>query len=144
MKILDDFMPLEDGEEVVTYLEGNAYNADPNIFVRLISFIDRIFAIILGYPRKMHIIVTTRRVIAISIQKKLWFMVGKAAATSIMPRSIQSTGYVFMRSFIFFKSHYLEFASGGGANLIKSKMGKDKVYEMIKKIVLLAERTTTK
>lgn len=144
MEILEKYMPLEAGEEVVSHLEGNAYNLSPNIFMRIASLIERVFAILVGCPKKAHVVVTNRRVIVIEIQKFLWFFIGSANAKSVMPRSIGSLGYQFARSFIFFKSHYLEFSSGNNGALVKSKSGKDRVYEMIKSIVNLAEKTTTK
>jgi hypothetical protein len=144
MEILEKYMPLEPGEEVICHLEGNAYNISSNIILRIAGFIERIVAILIGCPKKAHVIVTNRRVIIIEIQKFLWFFIGSASAKSVMPRSIGSLGYQFARSFIFFKSHYLEFSSGSVLKLVKSKSGKDRVYEMIKSIVNLAEKITTK
>lgn len=144
MEILNKFMPLEDGEIVTCHLEGNAYNVSPNIIARLFGFIERILSIILGSPKKAHVIVTDRRVILIEVQKMFWFFTGSISAKSIMPRSIGSLGYVFARSLIFFKSHYLEFNSGAVSALIKSRSGRDRVYESIKSIVSLAEKTTLK
>jgi hypothetical protein len=144
MEILEKYMPLESGEEIVCHLEGDAYSVSPNIFVRIFAFIERIFAILIGSPKKAHVIVTNRRVIIVEIQKFLWFFIGSTNAKSVMPRSIGSLGYQFTRSFIFFKSHFLEFNSGNVTTLVKSKSGKDRVYEMIKSIVNLAEKISTK
>lgn len=144
MEILKNYMPLESGEEVVCHLEGNAYNLSPSIFARMLGFIERIIAILTGCPKKAHVIVTNRRVIIIEIQKLFWFFIGSANAKSVMPRSIGTLGYQFARSFFFFKSHYLEFSSGSVSTLVKSKAGRDRVYEMIKSIVNLAEKITTK
>lgn len=137
-------MPLESGEEVICHLEGNAYNVSPSIFSRLVGFVDSVISLVIGSPKKAHVIVTNRRVIVIEIQKFLWIFIGYTSATSVMPRSIGSLGYQFARDFIFFKSHYLEFSTGNKASLVKSKSGKDRVYEMIKSMVSLADRVTTK
>ncbi len=144
MDILNKFMPLEAGEEIICHIEGNAYNISPNIFARLFGFIEKIFSILTGSPKRAHVITTNRRVIVIEIQKMFWIFTGSINAQSVMPRSIGSLGYQFSRSLFFFKSHYLAFNSSGGGTLVKSKSGRDRVYEMIKSIVNLAEKVTTK
>lgn len=144
MDILKKFMPLESGEEVVCYLEGDANNISPSIFARLLSFFESIISWLLGSPKKAHVIVTNRRMIVIEIQKFLWIFIGSTSATSVMPRSIGSLGYQFARDFIFFRSHYLEFCSSSKSALVKSKSGKDRVYEMIKSAVNLADKVTAK
>ncbi len=144
MKILDDYMPLEEGETITSSLEGDAYNISPNIIIRLFAVIEKIIAIIIGAPRKVYIIVTESRVITIETKKILWFIDSSVQARSYTPRSISQVGYSLSRDWLIFKSHYLEFVSGNVSYLIKSKEGKDKVYEVINKLVSLAEKVTAK
>ena len=144
MKILERFMPLENGEDIVSHLEGNAYTNSSNPIIRLIYFIIRIFSIILGCPSKAHVIVTNRRLIVIQTTKFLWFFHGSADAKSVMPRSIGSMGYHFARSFLVFRSHYLSYSFDGSEVLVKSQEGRDKVYEMIACGVRLAEKVSVK
>lgn len=144
MKILENYMPLNEGETVTSSLEGNAYNTSPNIVMRLFAIIERIVAIIIGAPRKVYIFVTDSRVITIETRKILWFIDSSVQARSYTPRSISQVGYSLSRDFLIFKSHYLEFVSGSVEYLVKSKEGKDKAYEVINKLASLAEKVTAK
>ena len=144
MKILDNHMPLKEGETIASSLEGNAYNVSSNIIMRLFAIIERIIAIITGAPRKVYIVVTDLRVITIETRKIFWFIDSSIQARSYTPRSISQVGYSLNRDLLIFKSHYLEFVSGSVSYLVKSKEGKDKVYEVINKLVSLAEKVTTK
>jgi hypothetical protein len=143
-ELLFKYMPLEPGELVTQHLEGNAYNLSPNIFARITGAIESIFHLLLGCSKKAHVIVTNRRVILIETQQLFWVLLGSASAKSIMPRSIGSTGYKFARSLVFFESNYLEFSHGSFGFLVKSKNGRDPVYEVIKSIVTLSEKVSTK
>jgi hypothetical protein len=144
MKILTEYMPLDEGETVISSLEGNAYSISSNILSRLFAFVERIISILIGAPRKVHVIVTERRVITIETRKILWFIDSSVQARSYTPRSISQVGYSLSRDLIIFKSHYLEFVSGSLSYLVKSKEGKVKVNEMIGKLTGLAESVTTK
>ena len=74
MKILTEYMPLDEGETVISSLEGNAYSISSNILSRLFAFVERIISILIGAPRKVHVIVTERRVITIETRKSLIFI----------------------------------------------------------------------
>ena len=144
MKILDNYMPLSTGETIQEALEGNAYSLSSNLFLRIIAFIERVLAIILGSPKKITLITTNKRVIQISRQKVLWFFDGSVSALSFTPRSISVAGYQLERFLLIFKSHYLMFQSSSNSVLIKSKDGKGKVDSMIKNIAGLAEKVSQK
>ena len=144
MKILDNYMPLSAGETVQEALEGNAYSLSSNLFLRIVAFIERILAIILGSPKKITLITTNKRVIQISRQKVLWIFDGSVSALSFTPRSISVAGYQLERFLLVFKSHYLMFQSSSNSILIKSKDGKSKVDSMIKNISGLAEKVSQK
>lgn len=143
-EVLAKYMPLETGESVLCDLQGNAYNVSPNIFARITGLLEKLVSIIFGCPKTAHVIVTDRRVIVIEVQMMFWVYLASVTAKSLMPRSIGSMGYQFARSLIFFRSHYLEFSQGGTATLVKSAEGKDRVYQMIRSIVSLADKVTTK
>jgi hypothetical protein len=143
MGILDKYMPLTNNETILASLEGNAYTQSHNIIMKLVAFFVRIISVILGMPRKVYIFATENRVITIETSKWLYFFDGSIRARSYTPRSISNIGYVFKREGIF-KSHYLEFSSGSTNYLIKSKEGKEKVYEILEKLVNMAEKVTSK
>lgn len=139
MKLLKDYMPLSEGETVVKVLEGNAYNLSSNIVLRILGFFIKIMSLICGVRRKVHIVVTNKRVITVETQKILWFIDGSIKSRSYTARSISQVGYALQRDLLVFKSHYLEFISGSSAYLIKAKEGRDKVYEMITDLATLTE-----
>ena len=141
-KLLYTYMPLRGGEVVLASLEGNAYSISPNIYLRILAFIMRIVSILVGRSRKIYLVVTNTRIITIETQKTLWVFDGSISARNYLPRSISMAGYFLRRDFLVFKSHYLEFSSSASSEsiLVKSQEGKKKVYEMIYKINMLAER----
>jgi len=137
--LLAEYMPLVKGESVLCSIKGNAYNASPNLILRLLGLIEKIVSIITGCPKTMNLIVTNRRIIVIERQMFFWVFLASASAKSVMPRSIDSMGYTFARSLIIFKSHYLEFYQGGVGTLVKSAEGKDRVYDMIRSAASLTD-----
>jgi len=144
--LLETYMPLKGGETLLASLEGDAYNVSPNIVYRLMGLIERIVAILTGSPRKVYIIVTDTRVITIETQKSFWVIDKTITARNYLPRAINRVGYMLQRDFLVFKSHYFEFNATGMSLplMIKSKDGKQKVYEMIYKTSFLAERVVSK
>ena len=142
MKILENYMPLSAGETITDSIEGNAYNLSSNIVARLLGFIMRIMAIILGSPSKITLVVTNKRIIKINIAKFLWFFDGTVSSASYPPRAVGSCGYQLSRSLVIFKSHYLSFYVPEGAILIKSRKGKDAVTSMLNSISGLAEKVS--
>ena len=144
MRVLEKYMPLKEGETVIESIEGNAYNLSANIILRILGGILRIFAVIFGHSRKIHLVVTQNRVITVETEKILWFIDLSANSRSYTPRSVSQVGYALKRSMIIFKSHYLEFISAGSAYLIKSESSQKDINVMINAITGLAEKTTQK
>ncbi len=144
MDILDKYMPLKDGENIIKALEGNAYNTSYDIFSRIFGFIIRIISILTGSTKKIYLVVTEKRVITVEVNKVLWFIDGSVSSRSYTPRSLSQTGYTLRRSLLIFKSHYLEFNSGSTSFVIKSKSGQAEVMSLITAITGLAERVTSK
>jgi len=97
-------------------------------------------SILTGTTKKVILTVTDNRVIAVEINKVLWFLDGSVKSRSYAPRSVGSTGYELARSLIIFKSHYLEFSAGSQSYMIKAKGGHPKVMQIISQITSLAER----
>ncbi len=138
-KVVSKYMPLEAGELVLQEMEGNAYNFGSNVIARLFGVIDRILSVLTGTTKKVHLIVTDRRVIVVEIGKVLWFIDGSVLSRSITPRSIRSSGYRLARSLLIFKSHYLDFDNGSLNYSIKSRSGQQEVLTMIQRITTLAD-----
>lgn len=140
--LLETYMPIKEDETVLDQIEGDAYNMSSNIILRILGFIIRIIAILTGSSRKILLTVTDKRIIVIEVNKLLWFIDGAVRSKSYTPRSIGTSGYELARSLIIFKSHYLEFNSGGVTVLVRAKSGKPKVMEMIASITALAEKVS--
>tara|TARA_B100001093_G_C26825401_1_gene1013782 strand:+ start:1025 stop:1180 length:156 start_codon:yes stop_codon:yes gene_type:complete len=47
-QILEKYMPLAEGEEIISQIEGDAYNTSSNVIMRFIAIFMRIIAIITG------------------------------------------------------------------------------------------------
>ena len=138
-QILEKYMPLAEGEEIISQIEGDAYNTSSNVIMRFIAIFMRIIAIITGSTQKVHVYVTNYRVITVEIGKFLWFFDASINARLYTPRSVSQMGYSLSRDLLIFKTHYLEFSSSSINYMVKSKNGKDKVYEMINALLSLAE-----
>lgn len=137
--VINKYMPLGEGETVVQEMEGNAYNFGYNVIARLIGVIDRILSVITGTTRKIHIVVTDRRIIIVEISKVFWFIDGSVLARSFSARSVRSAGYRLARSLLIFKSHYLDFDNGSVNYAVKSRTGQVEVLSMIQAITTLAD-----
>ena len=142
--IIDKYMPLEEGETVLQEMEGNAYNFGSSVISRLFCMIERIVSVVSGTTSKVHLITTNRRVITIEVNKVLWFIDGTVLSRSFTARSVNSVGYRLARSFLIFKSHYLDFDTGSTQYAIKSRTGQREVTTMIQKITTLADPVTKK
>ena len=138
-QILEKYMPLSEGEEIICQIEGDAYNTSSNVIMRMIGVILRIMAVITGSTQKVYVYVTNYRVITIETGKFLWVFDASINARSYTPRSVSRMGYSLGRDLLIFKTHYLEFCSSSINYLVKSRNGKDKVYEMINALLSLAE-----
>ena len=136
---LVQYMPLAEGEKVVSTIEGDAYNASANIFVRFLSSIFRILLVILGLGRKLIIVATNRRIVTIEVQKIFWFIDGGVVATTHTPRGVNRLSDELERSWLIFKSHFLVMDSNGLVYRIKGKGGKQKVMDNLMAIGSLAE-----
>ncbi len=139
MKELVKYMPLKEGEEILSTLEGDSYNTSPDILSRMLGSIIRIISIITGSRKKALIVCTNSRLIIIETQKLLFFIDNSVSSRSFTPRSIQVVGYSLARSFIVFKSHYLELTAGGRSSLTKSNEGKEFADKMITAITHLTQ-----
>lgn len=142
--IIEKYMPLEEGEKVLQEMEGNAYNFGANVFARLFGLIDRIVSVVTGTTSKVHLITTDRRVITIEVNKVLWFIDATVLSRSFSARSVRSVGYRLARSFLIFKSHYLDFDTGSMHYTIKSRTGQREVTTMIQRITTLADPVSQK
>jgi hypothetical protein len=143
-EVVNKYMPLETGELVLQEMEGNAYNFGSHVIARLLGVIDRVLSVLTGTTKKVHLVVTDRRIIVVEIRKVLWFIDGSVLSRSITARSVRSSGYRLARSFLIFKSHYLDFDNGSLQYAIKSRSGQQEVITMIQRITTLADPITNK
>ena len=128
--LTNKYMPTLVGEEIVSELKGDAFNSSPNIFALFFATIQKIIAWLIGVPKIAHIIVTNKRVIVVEARKFLWFFTGSVISNSYAPNNVVKCGYAMLRSYIFFRSHYLIFGVVGENLYIKSDQGKVKVDEV--------------
>ena len=135
--LTNKYMPVLVDEEIVSELKGDAYNMSPNIFARFFGMIEKIISWLLTVPKIAHIIVTNKRVIVVEARKFLWFFTWSVTSDSYTPKNVVKYGYAMLRSYIFFKSHYLTFGVHGENLLIKSDEGKVKVDEVNQAIAKL-------
>lgn len=59
MKFYKEFQPF-DGENILTVIEGNAWNDNPNPFFRIIIFTLKVLAFFLGIKKNTVLIVTDK------------------------------------------------------------------------------------
>jgi hypothetical protein len=135
--LTNKYMPVLIDEEIISELMGDAYNMSPNIFARFFGMIEKIISWLLTVPKIAHIIVTNKRVIVIEARKFLWFFTWSVTSDSYAPKNVVKYGYAMLRSYIFFKSHYLTFGVHGENLLIKSDQGKVEVDLVNKAITKL-------
>jgi hypothetical protein len=133
----EKYMPVLVDEEIISELEGDAYNMSPNIFARFFGMIEKIISWLLTIPKISHIIVTNKRVIVVEARKFLWFFTWSVISNSYAPSNVVKHGYAMLRSYIFFRSHYLIFGAVGENLYIKSDQGKVKVDEVNQAITQL-------
>jgi len=133
----EEYMPVLVDEVIISELNGDAYNMSPNIFARFFGMIEKIISWLLTIPKIAHIIVTNKRVIVVEARKFLWFFTWNVTSDSYAPKNIVKYGYAMLRSYIFFKSHYLTFGVHGENLLIKSDQGKVEVDLVNKAITKL-------
>jgi hypothetical protein len=128
--LTNKYMPTLVDEEIISELRGDAFNLSPNIFARFFGMIEKIISWLLTVPKIAHIIVTNKRVIVIEARRFLWFFTWSVTSDSYAPKNVVKYGYAMLRSYIFFRSHYLTFGVHGENLLIKSDEGKIKVDQV--------------
>lgn len=121
MKDLENYVTLYDDEKILKSIEGDAYNLSSNPLLRLLGTIIRIISVITGNRRKLHVLLTNRRVIFIDFRKMLWVIDKGIAVSSVAPRSINSVGYNMVRSWLFFKTNYFSLKSSAEQIFLKFK-----------------------
>ena len=135
--ILDLYMPLNGGEQIISCLEGDAYSTSSNLLLAILGFIQRLVDLLTGQLKKMHIIVTDSRVITVETSNFFWVFDNTLEAKSLKPKTVSQVGYALGRSLLVFKSHFFLYSLGSTSYKVRTKDGKDKVYEMVKAVMLL-------
>ena len=128
MKKLKEFTPLE-GENVLTLIEGNAWNDNPNPIVQLIMFYVKIVYFILGIRFRTYIIVTDRRIVQVDKKRILWLIPVAVRVITLNKSSIQSAGWAMASSWLIFRKYYFVLANTRNYVKIIYEGGKAKLIE---------------
>jgi len=128
MKKIKEFTPL-DGENVLTLIEGNAWNDNPNPIVQLIVFFVKIFYFVFGIRLRTYLIVTDLRIVQVKKKRVLWLIPTAVVIITLNKSSIQSQGWGMASSWLIFRKFYLVLANASGHTKITYKGGKEKLIE---------------
>lgn len=137
MATLKEFTLLE-GENVLSQIEGDAYNDSPNPIAKLFGLIVKIFWLIFGVKLRTYIIVTNLRIVQVDKKTLLWgILPGDTSVLTLNKSSIQSVGYAMATSWFIFRNFYFLLANmsglvrvtykGSESNLIKACQEIDKL-----------------
>lgn len=114
MTKVKEFNPLP-GENVLTQIEGNAWNDNPNPITRLITSFLKFIWSILGVKLRTYIIVTDMRIVQVDKKTILWgILPGSLEVVTLNKSSIQSVGYAMASSWFIFRKHYFLLANTSG------------------------------
>ena len=139
---LESYIKLSERENEMCRMRGNAYTTSSNPLVRFIMFFIKIISFLLGFIRRVVVVVTSERVIVVENKRFLWFFDSGITVNTYYPRGIIINGYAMERSWLIFKTHYLTLSTGAALELFSSRDGKDKTYDMIAAIKELKEKTS--
>lgn len=131
-------------EKMLQEIEGDAYNIDGNIIARMIGTIVRIISILLGSRKKVHYIITDRRVIHLEFQMMLWVITKSVSAMSLTPRSIKSVGYSSVKEWLIFQTRYFILVSDTGTVFIKFNGTKQSLFDAVSNVTNTLETIQTK
>ena len=131
MKDLENYVTLFDDEKILKSIEGDAYNMSANPIMRLIGSVIRFISVITGNRRKLHVLLTNRRVIFIDFRKMLWVIDKGVAVSSVTPRSIHSVGYSMVRVALFIKTNYFSLKRSAEHIFLKFKGDKGEVISAV-------------
>ncbi len=131
MKNYKKYMRLQENEEIIKTVEGDAYNTSANPILRMIGFIVRIISICFGLRRKIHIIITNKRVVLIKFDKFLWVFDSGISVLGMTPRSIHTIGYGMVRSLLIFKTNYFILKTSSENIMLKFVGKKDALYDAV-------------
>jgi len=121
MTKLKEFIQLE-GENVLTQIEGNAYNADPNPIAQLVASIAKIFWVIFGIKWVTYVIVTNLRIVQVEKKTILWgILPGATNVLTLNKATIQSVGYAMASRWFIFRQYYFLLANASGTLRITYK-----------------------
>jgi hypothetical protein len=128
MKKIKEFTPFE-GENVLTLIEGNAWNDNPNPFVQIIMFLVKIVSFILGIRSRAYIIVTDRRIVQVDKNRVLWLIPVAVSVLTLNKSSIQSFGWEMASSWLIFRKYFFVLENQAGRVKITYSGGKEKLIE---------------
>jgi hypothetical protein len=116
-------------ENVLTYIEGNAWNDNPNPFARIATFFIKLISILFGIKKRSYLVVTDKRVVQIDKNKVFWFITVSVGVFSHNKSTIQTVGWEMASAYLFFKKYYLIIVNHNQRLKITYKGGKLKLEE---------------
>lgn len=143
MKDLENYITLYENENILKSIEGDAYNLSANPLLRLLGTLIRFFNVITGNRRKLHVVLTNRRVIFIDFRKMLWVIDKGVSVSSVTPRSIHSIGYSMVRTWLVFKTNYFQLKSSADEIFLKFKGGKSDILSAVNEASNILESIKT-
>ena len=93
MANLPSGITLENDENLVIQLEQELWATSSNPIAQIIGQIRRIFALILGFKVKGHLIITNKRVIEVATQVACWCITIGRQVKYVLPNSVKEVGY---------------------------------------------------
>lgn len=139
MKFYKEFQPF-DGENILTVIEGNAWNDNPNPFFRIIIFTLKVLAFFLGIKKNTVLIVTDKRISQIEKSTIFWIIPLAVGVYTLNKSSIQFLGWEMATSYLFFRKYYFVIANQSVRVKITVKGGGNKLMEDCK----ILDRIVTK
>ena len=129
MTNIKEFTPLN-GETVLTQIEGNAWNDNPNPITQLFAGVLKLFWTILGIKLCTYIIVTNLRVVQVDKKTILWgILPGAVTVLTLNKSTIQSVGYAMASSWFIFRKYYFVLANMSGVLRLTYKGDKNRLIE---------------
>ena len=129
MTKLKEFTPL-DGENVLTQIEGDAYNSNPNPIAQLMAAIMKIFWLIFGVKWRTYIIVTNQRIVQVNKKTILWgILPGETGVLTLNKLAIQYVGYAMASRWFIFRKYYFLLANASGLLSITYKGSSDELIK---------------
>jgi len=103
---IKEFVAL-DGENILTQIEGDAWNSSPNPIAQLMAVVFKKLSAILGVKLRTYIIVTNMRIVQIDKKTFFWGLLpGSVQVLTLNKATVQTVGYEMASSWFIFRKYY--------------------------------------